>query len=266
LERGSFVKIRFHERAVTTGRITDTNIEEVARDAGIFDAEEADRYRPLALVVGSGRPTKGVDEQLFDMEVGESREFVVPPAKAYGRRDPKLVNMVQLSYLRKRGINPVRGLPVRTRRGIAIIRSTAGGRVILDYNHPLAGQSMSYNVEIVEKAEDPETKIRWLLGLLLRGIDPESHIVEVQGERARLDLNTADLSPAAEEQLRALVRRDISENLPEITEVVFGPEEGTEEEGESPQAGGAEVAEPGQGEPAPGGNREKRNGEVPRNA
>lgn len=246
MQTGSFVKIRFHEKVASTGRVADTNIEEIARDAGMFDAEEEHRYRPLAVVVGSGRPTKGVDEQLLQMEVGEKREFVVPPQKAYGQRNPKLMDMVQLSYLRKQGVNPVRGIPIRTRRGIAIVRSITGGRVILDYNHPLAGQAMSYAVEIVEKAEEPEKKVRWLLGLRLPGIEPESHVIEIGGDRARIEVNTGDLSPAAEEQLRTIIQQDISRSIPEIREVAFGPEE--EPEGEEAIARQEDGAEPGREE------------------
>ena len=230
MEKGSFIKINYVESIQLTGRVTDTNIESTAREAGIYHDDEPLRYTPLPVIVGSGRPVKGVDEELAKMAVGNSKDFDVAPDLAYGPRDTKLMDMVPLSFFKKQGMTPVRGLPVRTRRGLAIVRSTSGGRISLDYNHPLAGQSMHYHVEVVEEASGVETKIRWLLQMRLAGIDAETHVVEVVGDIARIELNTGDLDPRAEPAIRKLVEQDISGNLPELKEVSFGPEQPAGEE------------------------------------
>ncbi len=228
MERGRIIKINYVERLKSTGRITDTNVESVAREAGIHDPEESSRYRPLPTIVGSGRPVKGVDEALHSLIVGEGIDLQVPPEKGYGARDPKLVDQVSASYFRRQRINPVRGLPIRTRRGIAIVRSTTGGRVWLDYNHPLAGQTLQYRVEVVDEAKDPESKIRWLAEMHLPGIDPEAHVVEIQGSKAVVELNYGELPVPAIKDLNTLLREEVSNYVPEVTDLVFGTEQPSE--------------------------------------
>jgi len=229
LDEGSIVRINYWEKSKVTGRMTRTNIESVARDAGIFDEEDTSKYQPFTTVVGSGSPTPGVDEALLDMEVEEKKDFDVPPEKAYGTRNPRLMDHVTQHFLSSRGITPVRGLPVRTNKGIAIIRSVSGGRVRLDYNHPLAGQTLSYHVELIGEATDVETKIRWIIGMRLRRVDPDSHIVETEGKKATIELNTGDLPDNTIDALQSIIEKDLLEHVDEIEEVQFGPLETVEE-------------------------------------
>jgi len=247
LQKGDFIRINYVEKASLTGRVTDTNIEAEAKSAGIFDSERPNKYRPLPVIVGSGMPNRGIDDELGEMADGESRDFEVAPEKAYGTRDPKLINLVPLSFFKKQGINPVRGLPVRTRRGIAIVRSAMGGRIRLDYNHPLAGQNMSYHLEVIGRAEDPETKLRWLIEMTLPGIDSDSHIIEVRDGIAAVELNRGDLRPETVERLREILTKQVEDNIPEIISVKFGPIETEEPAEEEEPAEVNEVVEDEQG-------------------
>jgi len=245
LEKGSIIKINYVERVKTTGRLTETTIESVAKDAGIFDSDNPSRYRPIPTVVGSGKPTKGIDEALLGMQVGEKKRLEVPPEKAFGPRNPKLMDHVPMSSFIKQGVRPVRGLPVRTRRGLAIVRSTTGGRIMLDYNHPLAGQTLDCDVEVSGLAKDLETKIRWLIEMRLPGIPSESHLIQISGNKLVVELNSGELSKQILERLQPIVRQEILDHIPEVTEVSFGPVEmaevptgGTEQGGERPADAG----------------------------
>lgn len=228
MDKGSIIKINYVERVKTTGKVTETNIESVAKEAGIYDSDNPSRYRPTPTVVGSGRPTKGVDEALLGMQVGDRKRLQVPPEKAFGPRNPKLMDHAPMSSFIKQGIRPVRGLPVRTRRGLAIVRSTTGGRILLDFNHPLAGQTLDYDVEVTGLARDLETKIRWVIEMRLPGIDSESHLIELSGNKLVVELNSGGLSKPVLERLQPVIKRSILENVPEVAEVSFGPVEMTE--------------------------------------
>ncbi len=244
MNEGSITRINYVEKIATTGKITKTTIEQVARDAGIFDEDNPSKYRPFVTVVGSGKPTPGVDEALKNMDVGEEKEFGVPPENAYGNRNPKLMDHVTQNVLRQKGINPVRGLPVRTNRGIAIIRSISGGRIRLDYNHPLAGREMHYLVEVLGEATDPETRIRWLIDRRLRRMDPDSHIINISEKEAEIELNTGELSEQATEAIRSLIRNDIEEHVPEIEKISFAVEPSEEQQ----EQDSSEAEEVGQAE------------------
>jgi len=240
LEPGSIVRINYVERVKSTGRVIHTNVEEVAREAGILDEQRPWLYGPVPYIVGSGRMPEGVEDALREMKVGEEREFDVPPEKAFGRRNRRLMNAYPLSFFRRRGITPAVGLPIRTRRGVGIIRSTTGGRVWVDYNHPLAGQTMQYRLQILEEVKDPEEKIRSILQIRLPDVDPDSHSIDIAEGKAVVDVNTGDLPDEARKQLLEEIVAEIREHVPEVSEVVTSPPESEEEAAEEEEQGGGE--------------------------
>lgn len=65
------------------GKIFDTSMEKEAKNAGLYNA--AREYKPLMVVLGTGKVIQGFDEALMGMKVNEEKEVVIPPEKAYGR-------------------------------------------------------------------------------------------------------------------------------------------------------------------------------------
>jgi hypothetical protein len=106
---------------------------------------------------------------------------------------------------------------------------------------------MKYHVQIADEAKDLETKIRWLIELRVPGIDSETHIVETSEKDARIELNTGDLSEDQIQALQLIVKRDVSEFVPEAGEIKFGPEEPPESE--PPEEGGTEGSDDEAGPP-----------------
>jgi FKBP-type peptidyl-prolyl cis-trans isomerase 2 len=97
----------------------------------------------------------GIDEILYDMEIGEQRTVRIAPEKAYGEYDPQGVQVYPRSFipggetLEEGQIigwkNPGNGaiLPVK------VIRAEAD-YLQMDYNHPLAGKSLEYWIELLD--------------------------------------------------------------------------------------------------------------------
>ncbi len=106
---------------------------------------------PMAFVEGAGQIIEGLEEQLSQMAAGEKRSVAVPPERAYGPRDPSLVQKVPRARLPVKEMRvgdqfqtgPDRAAPVVTVLGIE------GDEVLLDANHPLAGQKLHFEVEVV---------------------------------------------------------------------------------------------------------------------
>ena len=128
--------VRIHYTAKTT-------------DGAEFDSSGQD---PLELQVGAGQIIAGLDRRIDGMTVGETKTVTVPAEEGYGPRDEAKVRAV-----------PRSAVPDSTEVGTKLQASTSDGRkipltvvnvddeqVTVDANHPLAGQDLVFDVEVVE--------------------------------------------------------------------------------------------------------------------
>ena len=120
-------------------------------DGKVMDSSEG--REPLACVQGSHQIVPGLEEQLLGMKVGESKTVTVPPEKGYGQRDTTAVRQVPLTSfanpesLRVDGV--VRG-ESEGRRIAARVTQIGPDTVTLDFNHPLAGKTLVFDITITE--------------------------------------------------------------------------------------------------------------------
>lgn len=106
---------------------------------------------PMPFTEGAGQIIDGLEEALLRMAVGERRDVVVPPERGYGLREAELVQKVPKSRLPVADVKvgdqfqtaPDRQAPVVT------VLAIEGDQVLLDANHPLAGQELHFDVELV---------------------------------------------------------------------------------------------------------------------
>ncbi len=103
---------------------------------------------PLRFKVGSGEVISGLDEGIIGMKVGEEKEIIIPPEKAYGHRRDELVVPVPKDVFYERNIEPVIGMYINTRYGRAKIVNIDDNNVYLDFNHPLAGVTIKVKVKV----------------------------------------------------------------------------------------------------------------------
>ncbi|ASJ09123.1 peptidylprolyl isomerase [Thermococcus siculi] len=185
VQKGDVIRLHYTGKVKETGEIFDTTHEDVAKAAGIYN--EKGIYGPVPIAVGAGHVLNGLDEQLEGLEVGEKYEIIVPPEKGFGKRDPKLIKTFTLGQFRRQGIYPFPGMPIEieTESGRKLkgrVLTVSGGRVRVDFNHPYAGKHLVYEVEVIEKIEDPIEKVKALIELRMPNVDKEKVIIEV-GEK-----------------------------------------------------------------------------------
>jgi peptidylprolyl isomerase len=120
------------------------------------DGEVADSSKerdPMEFEVGSGKVIPGFEKAIMDMKVGEKKSFEVSPEDGYGTEDPDNYQLVSRANLPpdlelEVGMvlyaNGMQGGPVPAK--IAEIREDA---VVMNFNHPLAGKTLEFEVEIV---------------------------------------------------------------------------------------------------------------------
>ena len=238
--KGDVVRLHYIGKVKETGEIFDTTYEEVAKEAGIYS--EKGIYGPVPIAIGAGHVLKGLDEQLEGLEVGKKYIIEVPPEKAIGRRDPRLIKTFTLGQFRRQGIMPFPGLEVEieTESGKKLkgrVLSVSSGRVRVDFNHPLAGKTIVYEVEIVEKIEDPLEKVKALIELRLPMVDLSKVKIEV-GEKdvkvdfsdVEIDKNTLILGEIILESDLRFIGYEQVEFKPTIDELLKPPEVKVEEE------------------------------------
>ena len=158
---GDFIKISYTGKAVAAGTVFDTTSAEKAKEAGI--AEEGRKYAPVLVVLGKGHVVKGLEDALRDMSIGEQKSVELTPENAFGARDSNLVRIIPLSEFKKRELDPFPGMLLDLDGRKGLVKSVSGGRVMVDLNHPLAGEKIVYDVKIEEKLTETNPKIQAII-------------------------------------------------------------------------------------------------------
>lgn len=156
---GDFIKLSFTGK-LEDGTLFDTTEAQVARDAKVFD--ERITYKPVLLVVGKQQAIRGLDEAVVGMSVGQEKDISLPPEKAFGQKKPELITVVPASYFEKDKLSPVPGMIVNINNREGMVKSVGAGRVIVDFNHPLAGRDLKYHIKLVDVLETSAQKIKAL--------------------------------------------------------------------------------------------------------
>ncbi len=159
MEKGEIVYVEYD--AYVDGKLFDTTHEDVAKENDIHNEDR--KYGPLPVIIGAGRLVRGFENALVEANVGEEKEVEFGEEEGYGKRDPKLVETFSIREFRRERIEPQQGMEVsiRNRRGTVI--AVTAGRVIVDFNDPLAGKTLKYRFKILEKVEEPERKAQAII-------------------------------------------------------------------------------------------------------
>lgn len=109
---------------------------------------------PLEFDLGSGQLIPGFDKAVEGMEVGESKAVRIPVEDAYGPRHDQLIQDVPKSVLPD-DIQPAAGMALQARSADGqvmkvVVTAVGDESVTLDGNHPLAGQPLEFDIELVE--------------------------------------------------------------------------------------------------------------------
>ena len=187
IPKNSFVLIDYVIRSKETNELIDTTIEDVAKKENRYEADKI--YEPLLVIVGENRVIRGLEEHIENYgEVGKEFQIEIPPEKAYGPRDPSKVRIVSIRELLKRNIVPEVGKTVELNGQIGIIKAVTGGRVLIDFNHPLAGKTLVCTYKIVKIIEDDVEKIKSLLHRRYKRIPPDRFNVKIDQNSATVTI------------------------------------------------------------------------------
>ena len=177
-QKKDFIEIEFTGR-IKGGEVFDSNIKE---DLKKINPEASSK--PFIFCLGEGMFLKGIEDFLLGKEIGKY-EIELEPEKAFGNRDTKLIQIVPIKIFRDKQINPIPGIMFNFDGRPAKILTVSGGRVIVDFNNPLAGKTVIYKVNFMRKVEDKKEQINAFNDFLFRKkfkfeIEDKKLILEVE--------------------------------------------------------------------------------------
>lgn len=176
VEAGDIVMVEFDAWVEDTKELFDTTHESVAKDNDVFNEKMV--YGPQPLIVGKGRLFPGLDEHMAQAEVGKEYEILIPPEKAAGARDPKLVELHPVREFLRQEIEPRVGLEVTVKNRPGHITAVTAGRVRVDFNNKLAGRTLKYKYTVVSKPTKPKELAELILKMSYgtsEGFEVEHH-------------------------------------------------------------------------------------------
>ncbi len=139
VKNGDTVRVHYH------GKLTD---------GSTFDSSEG--RDPLEFTVGNGQVIKGFDDALVNMQPGDKKTVNIPVDQAYGHRNDDMI----MEYPKAEfpaDMNPQVGMELHMSDNMGnvfpvVVTAVEEETVLLDANHPLAGQDLTFDIELVSIA------------------------------------------------------------------------------------------------------------------
>jgi FKBP-type peptidyl-prolyl cis-trans isomerase SlyD len=163
VEQDDFVRLEYTMRTVESGRLVDTTDENVGEEEGI-DTTERD-FGPRAFVVGGGQLFAAVENDITGKAIGEGGTVTISAEEAFGEYDPEEVRTISADRLPEDDRQPGSQVTIDGEQGF--VETIIGGRARVDFNHPLAGDDIEYDYEVVGVVEDRLEQAEELLATYL---------------------------------------------------------------------------------------------------
>lgn len=182
LQKNDFIEIEFTGRIKDTGEIFDSNIKSDLESSGL-QRQEA---KPFIFALGQGMFLKGIDEFLTGKpEKNDSYKIELSPEKAFGPRQSQLVQLMPMKIFLQQRVRPIPGAMFNFDGKIGKVLSVSGGRVMIDFNNPIAGKTVIYDIKFLRKIEEQNEKIKSFINFLFRRdisfkIETDKIVLEVE--------------------------------------------------------------------------------------
>ena len=114
--------------------------------------------KPATLSLGSGELAPAMEARLIGLPEGTRTSFELAPGEAFGERNPDMLQRVKLALLHQLGdpdeqynVGDVVQFPTPDGQGAyaGVVREVGGDWLLFDFNHPLAGQPVTFEVQLI---------------------------------------------------------------------------------------------------------------------
>jgi FKBP-type peptidyl-prolyl cis-trans isomerase 2 len=219
IKKGDFILINYTAKVKETGDTFDTTNEETAKQTKLH--KEGEIYEPKLIVIGEGWLLKPLDENLTTLKPNKTKTIEIPPEKAFGPRDPEKVRIIPLRRLTNKGITPTIGMRLEFDGKLATVRTLGSGRVQLDFNPPLAGKTLIYEVTLEKKIETKNEKISALIHRRIPNVDIEKFKLKSTKKTTVVTVPEEAFYIDGLQLAKRGIAMDIQKFFPDITTVKF---------------------------------------------
>lgn len=173
--------------SVKDGEVFDSTIESVAKEHGFFEKERI--YKPFPIVLGAKEVFPALEQRIKEMSAGEKKSFALSPEESFGERSQELIGIIPAREFQSRKINPVKGLVIEMNGRQGRVQSVSGGRVRVDFNSPLAGKEIEYEVEVREKIDGDRKKAEMLFDKYFSGVPENERKLSIGADSVEVSLS-----------------------------------------------------------------------------
>lgn len=219
LQKSDFILLDYVAKVKETGEIFDTTFEETAKKEHLY--KEGDIFEPKLIVIGENWVLKPLDESLTTMEVSKQSVVEISPEKAFGQRDPEKVKRVPLRQLLAKEITPSVGMRIEYGGKSATVRAIGAGRVLLDFNPPLAGKTLVYEATVKKKLETAEEKIAALIHRRIPSVEDKKFELAVKAQTVTVEMPEETFYIEGVQIAKRGIALDIQRFFSETTAVKF---------------------------------------------
>jgi FKBP-type peptidyl-prolyl cis-trans isomerase 2 len=218
VKAGDFLLVNFTLKVKESGETVDTTYDAVAKDTHLH--REDSTYGPRFIILGEGWFPKGLEDSLVGTDIGKQTTVELPPDKGFGTRDPAKMRLVPLRRFREQGI-PSPGAQIELDGRPAIVRAVGAGRVQVDYNHPLAGRTLIYEVSIEKVVEDDNEKVLNIIAKRIPEVDKAKFGVERNGAELTVEVPEEAFYLSGLQVAKKSVTSDLQKYFPDIETISF---------------------------------------------
>jgi len=161
LKKGDFIEIEFTGK-LKDGDIFDSNIKE-----DLAKLNPKAETKPFVFSLGSDMFLKSIEDFLIGKETGPYN-IELTADKAFGKRNPQLIQKMPIKIFHEQKLNPVLGAAFNFDGKIGKVLTVSGGRVMVDFNSPLAGRDVVYKVIVKKKVTNLAEQVKALNEFLFR--------------------------------------------------------------------------------------------------
>jgi peptidylprolyl isomerase len=208
LKKNDFIEVDYTAIVENTQQILETTSEKIAKENNVQDPKH--KAKSKIICIGQQQLPPSLEEKLKSKELNKEHKITLSPENAFGKKNPKLLQLISTSNFKKQNITPYPGLHVNIDNMVGIIRTSSPGRVIVDFNHPLAGKTITYKIKILREIKKTNEKILALLDLY------HVHNANIEIENSSLKIKTK-----IEEEKQNEIAKKIQELVPIIKKINF---------------------------------------------
>ena len=166
LNEKDFIEIDFTGR-VKNGEVFDSTFKEELKKIN-SESNSKIEAKPFIFSIGQGMFLKALDEFLIGKEEGKNYIVELESEKAFGKRNVAFIQRIPSKIFKEKRITPFSGLVLNFDGRMGKVIAVSGGRVMVDFNSPLAGKDVVYEIKILRKVENLQEKIKALNEFLFR--------------------------------------------------------------------------------------------------